>query len=558
MLRPNHRRYFLQTASAESPNERAVSGACLRRFSLLAFSVLALIFGSLHAQAADSELRLPALLSDHMVLQSGKAAALWGWSKPAAAVKVEFLDGQGKVLASASGTAAAEGRWAIKLPALPPSTSGTLRFTAAGVSKTVQDVLVGEVWLGGGQSNMSYTLSALNSKMVPDALRKEILGTAEQEVTAAKGAIRFFIAGGGSAVSPAEDVKGQWFVVAPDNYQRCSAVAWNFAVALHEKLAAPVGMIVSAVGGTSVTLWMPKAALDACPHGPEVEQGILKQIAQSGEGIKKYELAEAAWLRANPTPKLQAQNIKSRPTKPRQPPMFSELYNGMIHGLEPYTIKGVIWFQADGDMGRAFFYGELIQGLIKAWRASWQEELPFYYVEMNNMREMTPKDPPQGNDSLSILRQQQQAALELPQTDVACSIDVRLLGTDPHFPDKKAVGQRLALLAFNNVYGLPCAAHSPAYESFTVEGNKIRLHFKYAEGLRVRGGGEPIGFEIRGAAGKWVWAQGCVDGQEIVVWNDQIPHPTEVHYAWSMNPPISMENGAGLPMRPFSTTVIKP
>jgi sialate O-acetylesterase len=105
---------------------------------------------------------------------------------------------------------------------------------------------------------------------------------------------------------------------------------------------------------------------------------------------------------------------------------------------------------------------------------------------------------------------------------------------------------------------MPCAAHSPAYESFAVEGHKIRLHFKYAEGLRVRGGGEVIGFAIRGATGKWLWAKGRVDGQDLLVWNDQISNPTEVHYAWSMNPLISMENGAGLPMRPFSTTRIKP
>lgn len=521
----------------------------LSQFWIRTFSLFTLGFGSVQA-APTTDLRLPALISDHMVLQGGKATALWGWNAPGTAIKAEFLDGQGKVLASVDGTTPAEGRWALKLPSLPAAAGGTLRFTAGTVVKTIQDVVVGEVWLGGGQSNMSYNLGA-------DNIPKEMLDIAKQEVIAANGAIRFFGVDYDSPVTPQEDVKGRWFVVTADNYRGCSAVAWNFAVALRDKIPAPVGMIVSAVGGTSVTQWMPKSALDACPPGPGIEEATLKRIAEANERIKKFKEADAAWLKANSTPELQAQNIKSRPQKVWCPPMFSELYNGMIHGLEPYTIKGVIWFQADGDMGIPYAYGDLIKGLINAWRTEWQDELPFYYVEMNNMREYPPKDPAQGNDALSILRQQQQAALELPQTDVACSIDVGLLEPEPHFPNKKPVGQRLALLAFNNLYGKPCAAHSPAYDSFKVEGNKIRLHFKYAEGLRVRAG-EVIGFEIRGATGPWVWAAGRIDGQDVLVWNDQVPSPTEVHYAWSMNPLISIENGAGLPMRPFSTAPIKP
>ena len=205
------------------------------RFSLLTFSLLAILCGSPDAQAADANLRLPALFSDHMVLQSGKAAALWGWCASGTAVKAEFLDGQGKVLSAVCGTTPADGRWALKLPPLARATSGALRFTAAGITKTVQDVAVGEVWLGGGQSNMSYTLGALNSKAVPDTLRKRVLGTAEQEMAAARDAIRFFIATGNSAAAPENDVKGQWFIVTPDNYLRCSAVAWNFAVALREE-----------------------------------------------------------------------------------------------------------------------------------------------------------------------------------------------------------------------------------------------------------------------------------------------------------------------------------
>jgi sialate O-acetylesterase len=523
------------------------------RFFLLSLVIFTQSFGLVRAQTvASTGLKLPSLISDHMVLQTGKTPALWGWDAPGTTIKADFLDGQGKVLASVNGTTPAEGRWALKLPSLPAATSGTLHITDGATEKVIQDVVVGEVWLGSGQSNMTYDLSAGN--IPPDMIE-----AARQEVVAANGAIRFFIVSGSGALAPQDDVGGNWFIVTPDNFKRCSAVSWYFAVALRQKIPAPVGMIVSAVGGTSVTLWMSKSDLDSCQPGPGIEKTELQNFADVNEKIIKFEEDDAAWRKAYPTPELQGHNSKTRPQGNYSNPLiFGEYYNGMIHGLVPYTIKGVLWFQADGDMNIPFAYGDLIKAMILGWRADWQEGLPFFYVEMNNMRENQQKDPAQGNDALSILRQQQQAALELPQTDVACCIDLGVLQGEPHFPNKEPLGQRLALLAFNDVYGMPCAAHSPAYDSFTVEGNKIRLRFKYAEGLRARGGGDMIGFEIRGATGSWVWAKGKIDGQNLLVWNDAIANPTEVHYAWSMNPLISMENGAGLPMRPLSTIPIKP
>ena len=495
---------------------------------------------------------LPALISDHMVLQSGQPTALWGWSAPGTDVRAEFVDGYGHTLATATGTTPASGRWTLQLAALPQATqAGALHLKAGATERTIEDVMVGEVWLGGGQSNMSYSLGSNN-------IPKAMIDTARDEATLAKGAIRFFTVDWASPVAPQDDVHGHWVVVTPDNFKGCSSVAWNFAVALRQRIRVPVGMIVSAVGGTSVTQWMPKTALDSCPPGPGIEKDVMKHVAEANEKIKKAQAEDEAWLKANPTPELQAKNAASRPRKVSPYNVFSQLYNGMIAGLQPYTIKGVIWFQADGDAGIPFAYGDLIKCLIQNWREGWHAELPFFYVEMNNMYEVPPKEPNQGNDAISILRQQQQAALELPNTDVACSIDCGLLEREPHFPNKKPVGERLALLAFNDVYGMPCEAHSPAYDSFTVEGNKLRLHFKYADGLRARSNGEVIGFEIRGVTGPWLWAQGRVQGDDVLVWNDQIAQPTEVHYAWSMNPLNSMINGAGLPMRPFSTTTIKP
>jgi sialate O-acetylesterase len=504
-------------------------------------------------QPAPSGLKLPAVISDHMVLQNGTQDPVWGWASSGTAIRIEFLDAQNKTLASAQAVADASGKWMAKLPPLAPNTAGELHITAGTEPPAiVHDVLVGETWLCGGQSNMVYGNVAMKDThpdWYAEALKKGI---------EANGALRVFKVNICSSQTPADDVPGRWVLLnCEPPIGDVSAVAFSFAVALRDKLHCPVGVMLAAVNGTPAEVWIPKADLDSCSVGPQVEKRYQDLADQYPVQIKQYEAADAAWLAANPTPDLQAQNKNKRPGRPGPPFFVSEFYNGMIHGMEPYAVKGVTWFQADGNLGDVPEYGELIKTLIKSWRRCWGAELPFYYVEMNNMRDYPQKDPVQYND-LCVLREQQEAALELPGTDVVCSIDLGLLEPEPHFPNKKPVGQRLALLAFNNAYGLPCPAHSPQYASFAVEGSKVRTRFKYADGLRVRGGGKMIGFAIRGATGDWVWADGRIEGHDILLWNATVPQPVAVRYAWAANPLISVENGAGLPLRPFRTDKTSP
>ena len=277
----------------------------------------------------------------------------------------------------------------------------------------------------------------------------------------------------------------------------------------------------------------------------ELEKGIASETDAAAKA------AHDAWLAANPTLELQ---IKNKPKEPAywRPPLTADLYNGMLHGLEPYSVRGVIWFQADGNLNNIAVYGELIKGLILNWRADFQADLPFYYVEMNNMRDYPQTKPVQYN-KLSLLRELQDAALELPGTDVVSSIDCGLPKPEPHFPKKEPVGRRLAAVALDHLYGFKGVCHGPTYAGMTVEGGKLRLKFTDADGLRVRGGGDLKGFAIRGATGDWVWAQGQIEGNDMVLWSDQIPQPVAARYAWAMNPVVSMENAAGFPMRPFRT-----
>jgi sialate O-acetylesterase len=511
----------------------------------------------LTGKAAGADVRLPAVISDHAMLQAQKPVAIWGWADPGAQVKVVFVGDADSPPCYFSAVADAEGKWSGQLPKQKSGTYGHLDITTdKGGHQTVNDVLFGEVWLGGGQSNMYYDIGGKyggdwkNPEEVAEI--QQNIANAQKEADAAQPPIRYFFVLGGGADEPKDDVKGQWVLGDSKNVATFSAVAWNFAVTLQNKAHVPVGLIVSCVGGTPVQAWMSKETLAATSVGAGVMDRTEKSIAEGQLAQPKYDADLKAWMAANPTKELQSQNIKTKPKAPFSSKGYTmpvRLYNGMIHGLEPYTLRGIIWFQADGNNGWPLEYSELFQALIKEWRAEWKEELPFYFVEMNNMGVPQPK-PVQGG-ALPFIREQQHGALRLPGVGMVAAIDVGT--TNAHFPNKKPVGQRLAGLALRDCYGQPGQVDSPIFKSYAIEGNKVRLKFDHAEGLRVRGGGELKGFAIRGSTGGWVWATGMVEGQDIVVSSDKIPSPSAVRYAWAWNPVTSVENGAGLPLFPFRT-----
>ena len=232
----------------------------------------------------------------------------------------------------------------------------------------------------------------------------------------------------------------------------------------------------------------------------------------------KFDTDLAAWTARYPTPELQTQNLASKPIlADSNPNMPSRLYNGMIHGLEPYTLKGFLWFQGDGNFGNTQEYGELFKTRITAWRSHFKDDaLPFYYVEMQNYRK--PQEAPLEPNPMSLIREAQPAALTLPNTDVAASLDqgIDQPNYEAHFPNKKPLGERLAGLALNNLYGQPGLVHSPAFKSHAVEGSKVRLKLDHADGLRLRGNAGLKGFALRAQDGDWVWAQGQIEGHDSV------------------------------------------
>jgi len=506
-----------------------------------------------------AEIRLPAIVSDHAMFQANKPVAIWGWARPESTVHVVFRPGLGGSK-DFTATADAKGNWNGFLEAMTAGTSGELTVSAQSEADVrVKDILVGEVWLASGQSNMEYDIAGTGRTDLKNpseiAAVAQNIREAAAEAVAARPEIRYFKVGIHRAAEPEDDVRGRWVLMDAAHVPKSSAVAWNFIYMLHVRLGAPAGVIVSAVGNTPIETWMSRQSLKSTHVGQSIYERSEAELAEaSPDKIAAYTSAEKAWETANSTPELMAANKSSRPRPPANLSAANyipnQYYDGMIRGLQPYTVRGVIWYQGVGNMGHPTEYGELFPALIKQWRADWRDPaLPFLFVEESNFG--IKQSQPVEENAVSLIREQQHMALDLADVGMTCSID--LGNGNPHFPNKRAVGERLASLALHDIYGRSGQPHCPIFQSYKVEGQRIRLRFRNAEGLRSREQGTLRGFAIRGKAGDWLWAEGRVEGNSIIVSNRNIPAPRSVRYAWAVNPTASVENGEGLPLCPFRT-----
>ena len=493
-----------------------------------------------------AELRLPALFSDHMVMQAMKEVPCWGWADPGATVTVTFTDAKTAALFSAKAVADAKGSWRAFLPALREGMAGTLKIQAgANHSRVVEDVVVGEVWLASGQSNMTYRLGGPEFPAhVAELARREVAGVGDR--------VRLFVVIQEGADAPRGDVRGKWIVASNENMDTLPAVPWNFALALQRELGGTAGVIVSGRGGTPIESWLPREALDATTVAKTVWKLHDDLVAHYPEAKTVYDAALAEWRRVNPTPELETRNLASKPTAPyavdsSKAPV--RLFNAMIDGLMPYAIQGVLWYQGEENSGRAKEYAPLVRALITSWRARWGVEWPFYYVELANTRAVQTK-PSEGG--WALIREAQEAALTLPGTSVVTAVD---LGDGKIHPwNKKAVGERLAALALTDVYGRAGSeVRSPEYAAHEIGGSAVTIRVRHARELRLRGDGVARGFAIRGSDGVWHWADVRVEGDQIVARSDRVSAPVAVRYGWASNPLLSVENEAGLPLRPFRT-----
>ena len=482
--------------------------------------------------AAHGAIAMPTIFGDHMVLQQKQPIPVWGSAAPNEAITVTLGD------RSVSAMADGGGKWRADLPAMKAGGPYTLVVKGTSDERRFSDVLVGEVWILGGQSNMEWTV--------------ERSANPEEEIANAKyPEIRLYMAEHVQSVEIKDDVPGQWQVCSSETIPDFSAVGYFFGRMLYEELGVPVGLVRSAWGGTPAESWTTWETLTSTPEfKPLLDRWdtIVKEYPQKQA---EFEQAQKEWEAAG-KPEGKQPHPPMSPSHPHRP---ATLYNGMIAPIKPYGIRGAIWYQGESNVGRAEEYSLLFPKMIEDWRRVWgQGDFPFYFVHLANFLERKPEPTP--DSDWAALREAQLAALDLPNTGVALAIDIGD-AADIHPKNKQDVGKRLALNALNQDYGKKVTYKGPTFKSAVVKDGNVAVSFTDAKGLKTCDGGPVKGFALAGADGRFVWAEATIKGKKVVVSADGVAEPAHILYAWQDNPEVNLYNGADLPAVPFRAALGK-
>lgn len=451
---------------------------------------------------ASAAVKLPAVIGDNMVLQRDAPVPIWGWADKGEEITVAIA---GQRLTT---KADQNGRWKVVLAKL--EAGETLEMIVQGSSGstiTLKNILVGEVWVCSGQSNMAWGIGKF--------------AETEGDIAAADyPQIRLLQVGQKKASEPAANMDAAWVPCTPESIlakgsyaDRCgfSATAYYFGRQLQKSLNVPVGLIGASVGGTAAELWTSRKAMEADP--------ALKPLI-NGES--------------------------------------SRLYNGMIAPLIPYAMRGVIWYQGESNVPRAQQYGTLFPAMIADWRAHWgQGDFPFGFVQLAPFDYVKVNLAASPEDCAELREAQSMTLNSVPNTGMVVTMDI----TDPkdlHPNNKQEVGRRLALWALAKVYGHDIAYSGPIYKSMAVEGKTIRLQFDHIGGGLVASDGKPLtDFSIAGTDQSFIPATATIDSNSIVVTNDQVAQPVAVRFAWRDDATPNLANKEGLPASPFRTDTWK-
>lgn len=480
---------------------------------------LCLLSPCLLPQEVSADVTLPAVIGDHMVLQIGRDIPFWGWAEASEEVTVTILPKEnidGKGAETATTAAGADGRWFLKLPAR--AKPGTVEVKITGKNSiNLTDVLIGDVWVCSGQSNMDWPVKAS-------------LNHQEEIAEANYPLIRVFKVERSTAKVPQTDIEGKWIECSPETVGDVSAVGYFFARELHRTLKRPMGIIQAAQGGAICEAW---TSLSVLKSDPDFAQILERADRAAGD-----------------------------PNQANNPNRASVLYNGMIAPLQGFpmkqgfSIKGTIWYQGESNAVRAYQYRKLFPLMIADWRRGWGlGDFPFLYVQLANYvpDKAKPDHPAEPEESAwAELREAQTMALSSPKTGMVVTIDIGE-SRDIHPKNKQEVGRRLALSALKVAYGQSVLASGPEFKSMKIQGHEVEIEFQnVGEGLMIQG--EALkGFAIAGTDRKFVWANARIVNEKVVVSADEVPVPLAVRYAWSDNPEATLFNRAGLPAGPFRT-----
>ena len=483
----------------------------------------------LSISTALAQIKLPALISNNLVLQQNTKVALWGRANPGEKVSITTSWNN----KTTNVTTDPLGKWSTKVKTTKAGGPYTIKFKASN-EQAVTNVLLGEVWLASGQSNMEFFLAKTRSSSYTGAINWD-----EEVKNANYPMIRQIDVANKNAGDPQTDFKGEWKICSPQTADTFSAVAYFFAVQIHKQTGYPVGIINSTWGGTTAESWTAKEVLAADPDLNVTLTRWDSAVAAYPAASEKFTTALAAW-------KLDSLN-KAKPIAPTRPNPDKapvRLYNAMIAPLRPYTLRGVIWYQGESNAPRAWQYRKLFPAMIENWRNDFaNKKLPFYFVQLS----------PHRSENGEIRDAQVYTYRTVPYTGMAVTTD-NGDSLDIHPRNKKLVGDRLALWALHNEYGKKDVVYSgPLYKSSRTVGNKIRIKFDFVDGGLVAKDGELKEFTIAGDDQVFVAAKALIEGDEIVVWSEGVVKPAAVRFAWKAVPHPNLFNKSGLPACPFRT-----
>ncbi|HYO21362.1 MAG TPA: sialate O-acetylesterase [Flavisolibacter sp.] len=477
-----------------------------------------------------AQIKLPAIISDNMVLQQNSKVALWGWASPGE--KVTVTNSWNKKATTV--TADASGKWLTYVSTAKAGGPYQLTFKA---SNTIDfgNVLLGEVWLSSGQSNMEFFIGK-----TPNPSYTGVHNYEEVMKDAGHPYIRQIDVPNKVADEPQHEFKGAWKMCNAKTIDTFSAVAYFFAREVNKATGFPVGIINSTWGGTPAESWTKKEVLQSDSGLNEILVRYQKAVEVFPAENEKYRAAFAKWRDDTSKTKGAAPAAPMGPTHNKSP---YKLYNGMIVPVQPYTIKGFIWYQGESNADRAFQYRKLFPAMIANWRSDWKnQKLPFYFVQISPHRSQNPE----------IRDAQLYVYRNVPNTGMAVTTD-NGDSLDIHPRNKELVGKRLSLWALRNEYGKKdIIVSGPLYKSMKIDGGKVRISFDFGEGMMAKDG-ELKEFTIAGDDQHFVPAQARIEGTGVVVWNDAVKAPKAVRFAWRNIPKPNLYNGAGLPASPFRT-----
>ncbi len=486
---------------------------------LVGLVVLALV-----VPCARAAVVLPAMFSEHMVLQQGMPVPIWGWADDGEVVTVKFRNQK-------LTTTARNLKWEVTLKALKPGGPDAFSVTTKNQTIEFKDVLVGEVWVCSGQSNMEWPMT---SAFEPQA----------DIASATNTLIRLLKVPKNRTETPTMMINSAWETLAPSSVGSFSAVGYYFGRDLQKGRKVPVGLIGTYWGGTPAEAWMDRESL-------EINRRLAVEILQNqAAAVKNWRTALAAWEKERDEAKAEGKAFAKR--APGQPWMGAELFNGMIHPLAPLAFKGAIWYQGESNASRAEQYRQLFADMIRCWRRHWdQPDLTFLCVQLAPFKPI--KAEPGESDWAELREAQFLATQTLPKVGMAVITDVGD-ETDIHPRKKEPVGTRLALAARAIAYGEKIEYSGPIFKQMTVQGERAYLTFDHADsGLEARGG-DLKGFAVCGEDRQWVWAKAeIVNGKQVVVSSSAIARPVAVRYGWADFPVVNLWNKAGLPASPFRT-----